>query len=157
MTNFTTAHEGRARAFGPYKFTYPEHHIEADNRLSWMLGRLETAYGDRAFYVHLTRDLDAVAESHAKRMTPGSNSIAQAYRQSILSRHEEEGPNLAIARDMLITITENIRYFLSNKTHVMHIKLECAEEDFREFWRWVGATGDMEAALLEWRIRHNAS
>ena len=61
MTNWTAGHETRSHLTGPDRFAYPPRHIEADNRLSWMLGRLEQAYGADAAYVHLTRDAEAVA------------------------------------------------------------------------------------------------
>lgn len=40
---------------------YPPRHIEVDNRLAWFLGYLQEHHGHEAYYVHLTRDRDAVA------------------------------------------------------------------------------------------------
>jgi hypothetical protein len=36
ISNFTSGHETRARLLGEARLNYPDHHIEADNRLSWM-------------------------------------------------------------------------------------------------------------------------
>jgi hypothetical protein len=40
---------------------------------------------------------------------------------------------------------------------VMMVRLEHAREDFRAFWDWIGATGDLDAALAEWDVRHDAT
>src|SRR3990167_1085729 len=79
-TNFTAAHESRTGFLGPGRVGYAAGHIEVDNRLSWFLGRLEEEWGDRAFYVHLTRDNDGAARSYLRRRT----GIVLAYRSAIL-------------------------------------------------------------------------
>ena len=61
LSNWTSGHETRTHLLGPARLAYPDGHIEADNRLSWLLGRLDEAFGDRAAYVHLTRDPEAVS------------------------------------------------------------------------------------------------
>jgi hypothetical protein len=48
-TNFRAGHETNCRLLGGQRFGYPPNFIEIDNRLSWMLGRLERAYGDKAW------------------------------------------------------------------------------------------------------------
>ena len=49
--NFTAAHESRKSLVGGARLAYPDRHIEADNRLSWILGRLGRAFpDDRTFY-----------------------------------------------------------------------------------------------------------
>jgi hypothetical protein len=83
VTNFTVAHESRVGALGAARFDYPRRHIEVDNRLSWFLGRLEQRWGQEAFYVHLTRDVEATARSFSARYSRG---IMLAYRTAILPR-----------------------------------------------------------------------
>ena len=39
----------------------------------------------------------------------------------------------------------------------MDFALENAEEHFREFWKRIGAEGDLDAALAEWKTPHNAT
>ena len=56
ITNYTAGHETRVGLVGDDRLAYPGDHIEVDDRLAWLLGRLEDAYGDAAFYVHLRRD-----------------------------------------------------------------------------------------------------
>lgn len=154
ITNYTAGHESRLRLIGAERLAYPDNHIEADNRLSWMLGRLDQAYGDRAFYVHLTREREAAAASFAKRMDFG---IMRAYREGILLGGEPEQPPMAIAGDYLDTVDANIASFLRDKRHRMRCRLELAREDFALFWKAIGAKGDEGAALREWDIPYNAS
>lgn len=153
IDNFTSGHETRSRMIGAERFAYPDNHIEADNRLSWLLGRLEQEFGDNAYYVHLTRDPDEVAQSFVARSAHG---IMSGYRSAILM---EAGmaDHLSVARDMIATVTANIQAFLRNKTNVMEIQLATASEDFARFWEWIGATGNWEIAAAEWSVRHNAT
>jgi hypothetical protein len=155
ISNYSTGHESRVQLLGAERLAYPPRHIEADNRLSWLLGRLDAAYGDNAYYVHLTRDRARVAASFARRADFG---IMKAYRDGILLH---EGAELAsadaMARDYIDTVEANIAHFLKDKRHKIDFRLESAKEDFRRFWHWIGATGDIEQALAEWDTRHNAS
>jgi hypothetical protein len=154
IVNFSAGHETRLRCIGAPRLAYPERHIEADNRLAWLLGRLERAYGARAWYVHLTREPGATAASFARRAEFG---IMKAYREGILLDGEAGQSAEALAEDYLETVTANIALFLRDKPHVLQVRLEHAQDDFRRFWAWIGAQGDLAAALAEWRVRHNAS
>jgi hypothetical protein len=53
IINFTSAHGSRSGLLDDDRLAYPENRVEADHRLSWLLGRLERAYGDSAYHVHL--------------------------------------------------------------------------------------------------------
>lgn len=154
ITNFSAGHETRLRLIGSERLAYPDNHIEADNRLSWLLGRLDRRYGDRAFYVHLDRDHAAVAASFAKRKDYG---IMKAYREGILLEGEPGQSAEDVARDYLDTIEANIALFLKDKSNWMSFRLERAREDFTEFWQRIDARGDLAAALAEWATRYNAS
>ena len=154
ITNYSAGHETRAGLIGPERLNYPDNHIEADNRLSWYLGRLDLKYGDDAFYVHLKRDRQATAESFAKRADFG---IMQAYREGIVLGLQGEPEPVAIARDYLDTVDANIGHFLKDKQHTLHLRLESAKEDFLRFWEWIDASGPLETALLEWDTTYNSS
>lgn len=154
ISNFSSAHESRCKFLGPGRLAYPEQHIEADNRLCWFLGALDERYGDNALYVHLNRERLATAESFVKRRDYG---IMQAFREGILLGGPEGATDLALADFYLETIEANIRHFLKDKSQQMSFRLETAAEDFRRFWDWIGAEGDLDAALAEWQVRHNAS
>ena len=155
--NYTCDHEGRSHLTGTDRFASPPNHIEIDNRLSWLLGRLDRHWGDTAFYVHLIRDKEAVAQSFAKRAGQG---ILKAYRHDILMKaptRSFDTPLIDFCRDYVDTVTENIRLFLRDKTHVMGMTLETMGADFDNFCDRIGATGDLDAARASLTERHNAS
>lgn len=154
ITNFTARHESRSGLIGAERLNYPSNHIEADNRLSWFLGRLDQKYGDHAFYVHLSRERDSTAASFARRSEFG---IMSAYREGILLELEGTPEARDIALDYLDTVETNIECFLKDKTHKMVFRLEEAQAGFTEFWRRIGAKGDLQVALAEWERRYNAS
>jgi len=154
IRNYSAGHETRLRLIGPQRLAYPARHIEADNRLSWLLGRLDQAYGANAFYVHLTRARAPTAASFARRADFG---IMQAYREGMLLGGEPHQSAEALALDYLDTVAANIECFLRDKPARMDFRLEHAEADFRLFWQAIGAEGDLDAALAEWGVRYNAS
>ncbi|MES9824615.1 MAG: hypothetical protein ABW127_09315 [Candidatus Thiodiazotropha endolucinida] len=153
ISNYSAAHESRSTLTGKQRLSYPDNHIEADNRLCWILGRLEREYGNDAYYVHLTRDRRQSVESFVKRKEYG---IMQAYREGILMDGQQQ-PAAEIAADYLDTVACNISLFLKDKRHKMTFSLENAASDFVDFWHWIGAQGELDKALAEWRIRYNAS
>ena len=153
IENFSAAHESRIHLLGHDRLAYPDNHIEADNRLCWLTGRLEQRYGPSAWYVWLQRDLDATAKSFARRYDYG---IMQAWRQGFLLR-DDRPDAMALAHDYLHSLNSNVELFLRDKPHTLAIQLENIEADFPRFWHWIGATGDLDAALRVWQTRYNAS
>ena len=153
ITNYTTGHESRVRLVGAEKFAYAPNHIEADNRLSWHTGRLDAAYGDDAFYVHLRRDPTRVVDSYAQRWAP-VGGLMPAYRNGILraGNHSKS----AIAEDCFETMEANIVSFLRDKSMKMTVTLEEAAEWFPDFWERIGAEGDLVRATAEWSVSHNS-
>jgi hypothetical protein len=155
ITNFSSAHESRVGLLGEARFNYPNNHIEADNRLSWLLGRLDRHYGDDAIYVHLQRNTNATAISYAKRLFPGG--IIPAYRIAILKDVPTETSDVSVALDYCCTVNSNIELFLRDKTKKMDFVLENAKQDFQKFWELIHAEGDLDAALSEFHITYNPS
>ena len=155
MTNFTAGHETRTNLVGAARLAYPPGHIEADNRLTWLTGRLDKVWGDNAHYVHLSRNPDALLGSLLDRYDWG---IMKAYRREILMRgaKNREATPEEFCYDYINTVTQNIELFLRNKSHVSIMQLENMEEQFPEFWSNIGAEGDLSAAMQEWRVKHNA-
>jgi hypothetical protein len=154
IRNYSSAHESRSGILGDAHFDYPDNHIESDNRLSWLLGRLDRRFGDRAVYVHLTRQVEPVAASWAKRSYTG---MMNAYRYAILWHCRKDATPMEVALDYCDTVEENIRLFLRDKTNKMEFRLEEGRERFPEFWQRIGAEGDFAAALAEFEVRHNAA
>jgi hypothetical protein len=154
IKNFTCAHESRTKLLGDERLNFPENHIEADNRLSWFLGKLGQKYKNSAFYVHLTRDPIKIAKSYNERWH-FKDGIVSAYTHGILRRKEEKDIRCCI--DFVESVNANISYFLRDKDYKMKFHLEKAKEDFTRFWDQIGAEGDLEKALHEWDIRYNVS
>lgn len=154
MTNFTAGHESRVRLLGDDRFAYPPNHIESDPYLAWFLGRLDREYGDDAFYVHLTRDAEAVAKSTATHWS-WQGSFIRGYRNVLLQM--TKAPRLDCARDFVDTVNSSIRAFLKDKTQWMAFEVEKAEVNFPVFWERIGAKGNIAAAIGEWDRKHNAT
>jgi len=154
ITNFTSAHESRCDRLGEDRLAYPDNHIEADNRLSWFLGRLDNHYGDKAIYVHLMRNSHDTASSYAKRLFPGG--IIPAYRKGILQHLPADISDMSVSLDYYDTVNSNIEHFLKDKTRKMEFNLENAKEDYKKFWELVGAEGDLDAAMAEFDIPYNS-
>jgi predicted protein tyrosine phosphatase len=151
FTNYTAGHETRSRMLGQDRLAFPDSHIEADNRLSWILGRLEKKFGDDALYVHLTRDASKVAASYDTRWDHRF-SLIDGYNRSILMQSVY---NEGAAVDLVETVTANIEAFLANKSHVIKIDIDAPQQEFRRFVEMIGAEGDVEAAVAEFSVRHN--
>ena len=154
ISNFTSAHESRCHLIGDARIDYPENHIEADNRLSWVLGRLDKRYGDDAVYVHLQRNKSDTAGSFIKRYDIG---IIKAYREGILMGVSEDARAISVASDYCDTVNSNIELFLKDKTRKIDFQLENAAYNFEIFWRMIEAKGNLDAAIREFDLTYNAS
>lgn len=154
ITNYTSAHESLSTETGCLRLNYPADHIEADNRLSWLLGRLDSQYANNAIYVHLTRNNKDVAKSFSKRINFG---ILKAYEQGILMHEQHLLPAQGIAEDYIETVESNIKLFLKDKSNKIDVSVETVKTDFTKFWYMINAEGDIEKALEEWDTKHNAS
>ena len=154
ITNYSSAHESLSTCTGKQRLSYSKNHIEADNRLCWLLGRLENTFGDDAFYVHLTRNIDDTIASFSKRIDFG---IMKAYEQGILMHDNRVALPSDIARDYIDTINSNIKLFLRKKPNQMNISLETISSDFPAFLERINAAGDIDAAMQEWKLSYNAS
>ncbi len=152
IKNYSAAHESLSTELGEKRLAYPQYHIEADNRLSWMLGRLQKKYADNAIYVHLFRNINDTVDSFIKRKDYG---IMKAYREGILMSNSDDYQG--IARDYVLTVEMNIEYFLADKTHKMKFSMDNSKEDFKKFWGLISAEGDLQAALAEWDVAYNKS
>ena len=154
IENFTSGHETNAlRKLGKARFSYPENHIEIDNRLSWFLGRLDEEFGTEPFFVHLIRNPDEVAVSFDKRWA-NKHGITNAYARGILMGVKTD---VSTCRDYVHTVNSNIRLFLRDKPNKMEILMDKFEKDFTKFWNRIEAQGNLESALRELSVCHNRS
>jgi len=99
------------RYVGANRFDYPVNYIEVDNRLCWLLGRLDEAYGTNAYYVHLIRDRNLTARSYNKRWY-NRVSLIRAYSHEILMQKENR---FETCLDFWDTVNANITSFLKDK------------------------------------------
>ena len=152
ITNYSSGHETRVGLVGAERLAYPEQHIEIDNRLAWFTGRLDAAFGDEAFYVHLLRDGEATATSHVRRW---SKPAMRSYRNGILWDVDPEADRMDLARDLNLTMNSNIELFLRDKSKTMRVDIETAAADFPAFWAGIGAEGDLPAAVAELELKHH--
>lgn len=159
ITNFTAGHETKANALGASRIEYPDRHIEADNRLSWFLGQLDTAYGDEPLFVHLKRDFNKTVNSFMNRWN-GRGSVVYAYCEGLKMIPPEKldkEQKVQICKDYVETVTMNIDFFLKDKSKVLEIYIENIKDDFPKFWEAIGAEGDMDEALKTFDVKYNAS
>ncbi|MEN8202594.1 MAG: hypothetical protein ABFS28_08370 [Bacteroidota bacterium] len=159
ISNYTSGHESRARILGKDRFLYPDQHIETDNRLSWFLGSLDHSFGNEAYYVHLVRNKEETVRSYNRRWIR-NGSLIRAYCEGIqqISLHKlDEQRRLDVVGDFYERVNDNIRHFLKDKEHKMRIQIEKIEEEFPEFWEWIGAEGDLDRAMESFAQRHNRS
>jgi hypothetical protein len=156
IRNYSAAHESRVSLPGEARLAYPPDHIESDNRLAWFLGRLERQFPRDVFYVHLQREREAVARSYAKRLDPGMIMAAYAHGIYLGLPGPLRADPIALALDYVDTVTANIDLFLRGRDNRMDLRLEDAKQAFPDFWARIGAEGDLEAALAEFDVRHNA-
>ena len=153
IINYSSAHESRNGLLQKNRFNYPKNHIEADNRLSWLLGKVDEAYGNNAIYVHLKRSKKDTAKSFVRRYSHG---IIKAFRSNFNRFWSKESKPLDIAIDYCNTVNSNINFFLKDKKHKMLINIENIDKDFMLFWKLIDAKGNINNALDEFNIRHNS-
>ncbi len=157
--NFTASHESRVKELGASRLNYPENHIEGDNRLSWMLGELDEKYSNDAFYIHLTRDRAQTARSFNQRWNFKS-SIIFAFAEGIKMRRYRrlsKDEKYQLCLDYYDTVNKNIQFFLKDKTQKMTIDLSDIKNGLIEFWEKAGVQGNIEEAVKELNVSHNAT
>jgi hypothetical protein len=64
---------------------------------------------------------------------------------------------LAACLDYIDTVTSNIRAYLRDKTRVMSFEMEEHAHAFPAFVEWIGAEGDLGAAMAQWQVAHNCA
>lgn len=150
LTSHTSDHEShRGRADESY-LDFPDHHIEVDPHLSWMLARLLQKYpGD--VYVHLWRPEDEVVASWKSRgiqphrgAAPLIDVIYQT-RSALLTADEYD---LAL-RELYRSVWARCEHMIARKKRGMSVNILEAGESWGAFCEMLGAEGDMDAALVQ--------
>lgn len=158
IENYSSGHETKASDIGSDRLSYPASHIEADNRLSWMLGSLDRQFGNAPFYVHLIREREEVVRSFGNRWNY-SSSIIRFLAEGVFSLIPDllgDKQKVTLCEDYYDIVNSNIELFLKDKDNKMVMRLDSLEQDFQTFWKEIGAEGELEKALEEIRTPHNA-
>jgi len=158
IKNFTCAHESKniGEVGYPDNILYSDHHIEIQNRIIWALGQLDSYYGDSAYYVHLLRDREKVAQSYATRYMMLNKSIIRSFVKRFVPK--KSNVSLIDACRYYYDIgNSNIELFLKDKSNVLAFNIENAKQQFPVFWDWIGAKGDIKKALREFEVQYNAT
>lgn len=145
LDGMSAGHETRVDHI-PDRLSFPDNHVEVDNRLVWFLGGIAARYPDeQTFYVHLTRSPEKVAESYLKRWHI-KVSVVRAFYHGILMNSDK--PNVEAAREtcrfFVETVNENIRYFLNGRRNWCEVRVEHLRDDFFAFMNQAGLEGDRE-------------
>lgn len=162
ITNYTVGHESRCREIGDSRFGYPDNHIEIDNRLAFHLGSLDKVYGNNAKYIHLKRDRNKTALSFSKKISGDSISIMYAYINHIKypvgyeDEYEKRVKEIQLSYEFIDNQNSNIELFLKGKKFI-DIHVENFERDFKKFWNFIDAEGNLEGAINELNNRYNES
>jgi hypothetical protein len=146
LTNYSVSHntlrEGAGFDHKMRALESKDHHIEVDDRLSWLLPVLERLHGADAYYVHLWRDPGKVVRSYTKP-TP-------AEKLKVSASDAERAGALCVE-----VINKNIEHFLAGKPHQIFIDIDRPAEKFRRFLEEIGAEGDLDAAVAEFEKIHD--
>jgi hypothetical protein len=140
---------------GEERIKYPQNHIEVDNRLAWFLSRLNKTFGDDAYYVHLTRDSQAIATSYCERWHL-NESIVKAYGHGLLMNNKiPKQDRMKYCLDYVDTVNFNIAQFLEDKTKVLTIDVSELTVRFSDFFHFIEADGNVENCIKELGIISN--
>lgn len=161
LTNFTTGHETRADLIGDSRFAYPDQHIEADNRLTWMLGSLAEHYkGREILFVNLRRNPQKVAESFRQRWAKSYHgaAIMPAFAHGIIMRNRQwpRDARLNVCKFYVQVVTDNIEQFIAPYPNAT-VQIDDGGESFQRFLKLIEAEGDLDAAMSTWGAVHNES
>lgn len=121
VADYTSSHESRVNELGSERISYPENHIECDNRLTWFLPRLTPKYKDKGILVVIKRDVKSIAKSYNQRWQ--RIYMMKAYSQGILLRDLKDN-NLDVCEDYVNNVYEQISYHSIAWKNVIEIDLK---------------------------------
>lgn len=140
---WTSSHESRTGSLARDRFPYPDRHVEADNRLAWMLGHLYHHHGDAtSLIVIVERDIPEIGRSYARRyLTP--DGLARAWSDGIIrsGRRDED-----TAADMAETVYANLALCHVLFPRVMVVQQSDLGPGLEAVWRTAAMTGDLAEA-----------
>lgn len=155
LPGFSAAHESRVMEPFATRIDYAPNHIEADNRLIFFLPQLEEKFGDTAYYVYLQRDPELIAQSYARRWHL-TVSVVRAWTHGMRMKPRVRRTEIeSCCRDFVDYADSTLSLFLARQRNVMLYDIADAENEFLRFSRWLGVDRPPQAALDQWKKRHN--
>lgn len=153
ISNYTSLHESKAKEVSLLRATYPDNHIEIDNRLNFFFGLIDEKYKDDVFFVHLKRNEKDVVKSFMKRFT--KVGIMSGFYHSVFMLSKKEWFKKCRTAIMYVkTTNKNIELFLKDRPSIC-IDIYDPKENFVLFWNAIGAEGDLNKALTEFDVKYN--
>lgn len=149
-TNFRTGHETNCG-----QLEYPDNFIEVSPQIRSVIQPIATKYPD-ALWVHLYRDPAACMRS-----------LIRLEHGDVLRAYQKLFPSI-MPSNQLVDVAERFYYAENNRIElalrlavpeanrrVMH--LETIQDEWSEFWDWIGAEGNYMASLLAWDVKRNTA
>lgn len=147
ISNYSCGHE--TQAFRSGLMDYPDNWIESAAQTVFLMGELIEKY-PTAKWVHLVRDRDDCARSAA------NNSLRSLQMFTDLVIQTTRKTPLEMAYRHYDITNALIRQCLPSG--YMTINLETAENQWKNFWDWIGADGDYDSSQAIWKNRrYNAT
>lgn len=153
LTNFTVGCSAAIPLIGEPQFQYPDNHIEVDPRLVWFLGPLMRRYPD-AVYVHLRRREEDVIASLMNFPIRSSQEPLLKALQGMLPPDASTELRRSVLQMYVNSVNASAETFLRTRSS-MNLWLHGMRESFPVFLDYIGAQGDISAAVAEWR-EHDA-
>lgn len=146
MTNYTAGHESAACY---YDYQYPDWHIEASGGLSFFVGTLLKRH-PASKWVLLKRNRWDTIDSLVKQSAESMRRFGQFWLYM-------SDPDPFLAADVFYETVHDLIHAAVPKGQLRVMEMERAKDDWRDFWKWIGAEGDFDASLAEWDRKYNSS
>jgi hypothetical protein len=125
VPGYTSMHESRVELLGKERVSYPENHLEFDNRLVWFLPQLANKYAKSSILVIVHRDKEKIAQSYNKRWH--KINIMKAYAQGIHMR-DLAGNDIDVCRDYVNYVYDHLEFYRNYWDHVVDINMDTPSE-----------------------------
>ena len=144
LEDFTCGHETAEGRLAQERFPYPSHHVEVDNRLTWMLGTLVKEHSpEETLIVIIKRDQGAVARSYLQRFLVPDGIVA-SYSDGII-RHG--GRTLDVAQDYVAAVYDQLDLLHTSGFEVAEFEHVDMGQAVQFIFERLGDPGSVDAAL----------
>ena len=145
IKNYTAGHESEAGMVPTYH--YPNQNIEASHLLVIAIPLLRSRYPDSK-WVHIVRNKEKTVASMRRQLWDWSEWwVAQWY---LTQQHSDIYYGIESYYDRVNDLCKELM-----PAEHMTIDIDTAKEQWPDFWNWIGAEGEMEAAMKEFDRAYN--